>query len=160
MILSSQIDRVLSALSVTQREGRQREKWITRQRAHTRQTPLSWCAPKDFLCQQKLWLTGGQAQAFVPLGQKQRYMANFYWRWLGASRGSGIMFRGVERHKSTDKNIWFQYIKSFSIFLSALLLCFSPRSLFVINTPKETLKKKQKALYVPALISWLQPGVI
>lgn len=95
----------------------------------------------------------GQARAFVSLGQKQRYMVNFYWRWLAASWGSEMMFLSLEQYKSTDKNIWFQYIKSFSIFLSALLLCFSAPCLLLILQKKHK-KKSYMCRHSSCSFSW------
>lgn len=150
MILSSQIDGVLSALSVTQREGRQwEEKWITRQHTHTHTpNPTAMVYATRLPVSTEALINWGQARAFVSLGQKQRYMVNFYWRWLAASWGSEMMRLSLEPYKSTDKNIWFQYIKLFSIFLSALLLCFSAPCLLLILQKKH----KKKLLYVPTLI--------
>lgn len=95
----------------------------------------------------------GQARAFVSLGQKQRYMVNFYWRWLAASWGSEMMRLSLEQYKSTDKNIWFQYIKSFSIFLSALLLCFSAPCLLLILQKKHK-KKSYMCRHSSCSFSW------
>lgn len=61
MIVSSQIDRVSSALSDTQsEEGHCEYTWITPPHTHTIMTP-----PIDFLCQHKLWLTG-TASVHIP----------------------------------------------------------------------------------------------
>lgn len=92
----------------------------------------------------------GQAVAFVLLGQKRSYMVNFYWRQHAASCSSGIMRYRLAQHESCKKNIWFEYIKS--VFISTLLLSFF-RSLFVINTRKETFKKKNSIFAISHLVT-------
>lgn len=160
MILSSQIDGVLSALSVTQREERQCEyKQITPPHTHTntntRRTLLSWRPPIDFLCQQTLWLTGGQALAFVSLGQKQQHQ----WR-IPLKRGTlrvklcRMEQRGVKAlRRIFDFNTWNLFF-NFPLNPAALFFC----ALFVINTLKDTIKTLY--YYVPPLVSQLQSGII
>lgn len=80
MILSSQIDGVLSALSVTQREERQREyKWITPPHTHKHTPDPSIMASSHRLpVSTEALINRGRALAFVSLGQRRRNMADFY----------------------------------------------------------------------------------
>lgn len=81
MILSSQFDGVLSALSVTQREERQCEcKRITPLHTHAHMHTLN---PSIMTSSHRLpvstqaLISQAQALAFVSLGQKRRCMVNF-----------------------------------------------------------------------------------
>ena len=127
----------------------------THTNTNTRRTLLSWRPPIDFLCQQTLWLTGGQALAFVSLGQKQQHQ----WR-IPLKRGTlrvklcRMEQRGVKAlRRIFDFNTWNLFF-NFPLNPAALFFC----ALFVINTLKDTIKTLY--YYVPPLVSQLQSGII
>lgn len=75
--------------------------------AHTHPNPSIMASSHRLPVSTEALINWGQALAFVSLGQKRRYMVNFYWRRRAARCSSEMMWFRRAQHEGSKKNIWF-----------------------------------------------------